>query len=101
MEESVPDHGGFERVTEAEVDSRGRVSIARAGAQPGTRYRICRRADGDLLLTPVVSIPQREMLVWENPDLAHRILTALDEVERGETVDLGDFTQYLDDEDER
>jgi hypothetical protein len=91
---------GFELVTEVEVDSRGRVSIARAGGQPGTRYRICRRADGDLLLTPVVSIPQREMLVWENPELARSILAALDEAERGETRDLGDFSQYLDEEDD-
>jgi hypothetical protein len=31
----------FEVITEAEVDSRGRVSLGRAGAEPGVRYRSC------------------------------------------------------------
>lgn len=99
MSETTAEPAGFEVVAEAEVDSRGRVSIGRAGAEPGARYRISRRADGELLLTPVVSIPKREMLVWEDPELARTILAGLDEAERGETVDLGSFSQYLGDED--
>jgi predicted RNA binding protein YcfA (HicA-like mRNA interferase family) len=40
-----------------EVDSRGRVSLGRAGAEPARRYRVARDIDGVLLLTPVVCIP--------------------------------------------
>jgi hypothetical protein len=54
----------FETVAEAEVDSRGRVSLGKAGAEPGRRYRVERNIDGVLILTPVVSIPEREMIVW-------------------------------------
>jgi hypothetical protein len=94
------DHQEFETVAEAEVDSRGRVSLGRAGAEPGRRYRVERNVDGVLLLIPVVSIPEREMVVWHNPELAAEIREGLAASERGETEDLGSFEQYLDDEDE-
>jgi hypothetical protein len=87
----------FETVAEAEVDSRGRVSLGRAGAEPGRRYRVERNVDGVLLLIPVVSIPEREMIVWRNPDVASEIREGLAAAERGETEDLGSFEQYLDD----
>jgi hypothetical protein len=89
----------FETVAEVEVDSRGRVSLGKAGAEPGRRYRVEQRIDGVLLLIPVVSIPEREMIVWRNPQLASEIHEALDEAERGETVDLGSFDQHDDEED--
>lgn len=95
--ERLAEPAGFEPVTEAEVDGRGRVSIAKAGAESGTRYRVSRRPDGEILLTPVVSVPRREMLVWENPELASTILTGIAEAERRETRDLGDFTRDGDD----
>jgi hypothetical protein len=50
--------------------------------------------DGVLRLTPVVSIPEREMIIWRNPELASAIRDGLLETERGGTVDLGSFAQY-------
>ena len=95
---SLPyDPAEFETVAEARVDSRGRVSLGEAGARPGRRYRIERNVDGVLILIPVVSIPEREMIVWQNPDLAAEIREGLAAAERGETVDRGSFQQYLDD----
>ena len=90
----------FEIVTEAEVDSRGRVSLGRASAEPGGRYRVARNIDGVLLLTPVVSIPARELIVGEVPALAKRIRTGIEETQAGHTVDLGDFSGYATDVDE-
>lgn len=87
----------FETVAEAEVDSRGRVSLGRAGAEPGRRYRVERNVDGVLLLIPVVSIPEREMIVWRNPELAASIRQGLEQSERGDTADLGSFAEYVDD----
>ncbi|WP_282206830.1 hypothetical protein [Kitasatospora fiedleri] len=88
----------FETVAETEVDSRGRVSLGRAGAKPGRRYRVESNPDGVLLLTPVVSIPEREMQVWTDPLLAARIRAGIEQAENGKTIDLGDFSQYLEDE---
>lgn len=89
----------FETVAEVEVDSRGRISLGKAGAEPGRRYRVDQRVDGVLLLIPVVSIPEREMIVWRNPELAAEIRQGLTEAEEGRTVDLGSFEQYDTDED--
>jgi hypothetical protein len=92
----------FETVAEVEVDSRGRVSLGRAGAEPGRRYRVEHNVDGVLLLIPVVSIPEREMIVWRSPELAAAIREGITEAADGGTVDLGSFAQYAgeDDEDE-
>lgn len=84
----------FEVVAEAETDNRGRVSLGRAGASPGRRYRIAANQDGVLLLTPVVSIPERELPVWREPELAERIRRGVAAAEAGRTVDLGRFRQH-------
>jgi hypothetical protein len=91
---------GFDIVGESEADSRGRVALGRAGARPGRRYQVRSDDDGVIVLTPVVSIPEREMLAWENPQLAEQVRTAVTDTEAGRSVDLGDFTQYADVDDE-
>ncbi|MEV6973233.1 hypothetical protein [Kitasatospora sp. NPDC093806] len=40
------------------------------------------------------------MQVWTNPHLAERIRTGIEQAEAGKTIDRGDFSQYLDDEDD-
>jgi hypothetical protein len=92
--------GQFDIVGESEADARGRVALGRAGARPGRRYQVRSDDDGVIVLTPVVSIPEREMLAWENPELAERVRNAVADVEAGRSVDLGDFTQYADIDDE-
>jgi hypothetical protein len=87
----------FETVAEAEVDSRGRVSLGKAGAEPGRRYRVERNIDGVLILIPVVSIPEREMVVWRNPELAAAVRQGIAEAEAGQTTDRGSFAQYAED----
>ena len=87
----------FETVAEAEVDRRGRVSLGKAGAEPGRRYRVERNIDGVLILIPVVSIPEREMIVWRNPELAAAVRQGIAEAEAGQTTDRGSFAQYAED----
>jgi hypothetical protein len=91
------EHEDFETVAEAEVDSRGRVSLGKAGAEPGRRYRVERNIDGVLILIPVVSIPEREMIVWRNPELAAAVRQGIAEAEAGQTADRGSFAQYAED----
>jgi hypothetical protein len=99
--ESLPyDRGEFETVAEAKVDSRGRISLGEAGATPGRRYRVERNVDGVLLLIPVVSIPEREMIVWRNPAIAESILEGLAEADAGQTVERPGFTQRADDDED-
>jgi hypothetical protein len=103
MAMSIPAGGYDERfdvVGESEADARGRVALGRAGARPGRRYQVRTDPDGVIVLVPVVSIPEREMGVWENPALADRIRVAVADVGVGKGVDLGDFMQFADDDDE-
>lgn len=90
----------FETVTEVEVDSRGRVALGKAGAAAGQRYRVDRNLDGVLVMTPVVSIPERELLVWLDSELAARIRRGVDHAKAGKTIDLGSFAKYLVEEDD-
>lgn len=90
----------FETVAETEVDSRGRVSLGKAGARPGRRYRVESNVDGVLILIPVVSIPEREMIVWRNPELAASVREGIAQAEAGQTVDRGSFEQFADDPDD-
>src|ERR1700683_5489343 len=90
----------FETVAEAKVDSRGRISLGEAGATPGRRYRVERNIDGVLLLIPVASIPEREMIVWRNPAIAESILEGLAEADAGQTVERPGFTQRADDDED-
>jgi hypothetical protein len=93
------DENHFETIAEVEVDSRGRVSLGRVGAEPGRRYRVEHNIDGVLRLIPVVSIPEREMILWRDPEIARAVREGFAEAERGETADLGSFAQYADGED--
>lgn len=52
--------------------------------------------NGDILLTPLVTIPKRELLVWENELVRASLGRGLAQSAAGETVDLGDFTQFVD-----
>lgn len=86
----------FTEETEALADSKGRVALGGVGAQPGRRYIVRRRADDTLELIPARMIPEREMIVWENPELAKSILRGVEQSERSETKYLGDFSQFAD-----
>ena len=89
----------FRQVTETVVDSRKRISLGKAGVAEDTRYAVSVSDDGDILLTPLVSIPAREEWVWERPELIRSIREGIAQAARGETHYLGSFSQYLDDDD--
>ncbi len=86
--------GEFEVVAETEADIRGRLSLGRAGAKPGRRYRVATNDEGVLLLTPVISILERELPVWEDAELAARVRKGISEAHAGTTINLGDFSSY-------
>lgn len=87
---------GFQPVGEVVADERGRVTVARAGGTKNDRYAIAVNRDGDILLTPLASIPRRELIVWEDEQLRDSVTRGLAQSAAGETVDLGDFQSYVD-----
>jgi PHD/YefM family antitoxin component YafN of YafNO toxin-antitoxin module len=87
---------GFRPVGEVVADERGRVTVARAGGSKNDRYAIAVNADGEILLTPLASIPRRELVVWQDEQLRESLARGLAQSAAGQTVDLGDFQQYAD-----
>ena len=67
---------GFHPVAEATADERARISIGKAGV-PHQRYAVSVNDEGAILLTPVVSIPKREQLVWDNDELRASLFRGL------------------------
>jgi len=92
-------HTAYKPVGEVSADDRARIAFGKAGVRRDDRYAVGVADDGSILLTPLVSVPKRELLVWENEQLRASLARGLSESAAGDTVDLGDFTRYADDED--
>ncbi|MGH3626169.1 MAG: hypothetical protein ACRDRL_01800 [Sciscionella sp.] len=78
----------FTPVDEVTADDRARIPIGRAGAHKNDRYAVSKAADGSILLTPLVSIPTRELLVWDNDELRASLFRGLAEAAEGQTHSL-------------
>ena len=89
---------GYRAVGEVEVDARRRVSLGKLGRPEHTRYSVNEGPDGELLLVPVRSIPARETIVWENPQLLASLKRGMEQAALGQVKDLGSFAQYVDEE---
>ncbi|ASR57046.1 hypothetical protein [Cellulomonas sp. PSBB021] len=93
-------HVGFAPIGEVTADERSRIAFGKAGVRRDDRYAVAVSRDGEILLTPLVSVPKRELLVWENELIRAALGRGLAQSAANETEDLGDFTQYADGEDE-
>ena len=85
---------GFEPVAEVAADDRARIAFGRAGVRRNDRFLISARSTGDILLTPLASIPKRELLVWEDDLLRESLLRGLADASQGR---VGERDDLLDD----
>jgi hypothetical protein len=89
---------GFNPVGEVSADERSRIAFGKAGVRRDDRYAVAVNDSGEILLTPLVSVPKRELLVWEDELVRASLARGLAQSAAGETVDLGDFGQFADDD---
>ncbi|WP_240753151.1 hypothetical protein [Microbacterium sp. K41] len=89
---------GFVAAGEVVADERARIAFGKAGVRRDDRYAIAVNDDGEILLTPLVSIPKRELVVWENQLVRQELAEGLRQSAAGEVVDLGSFAEFADDE---
>jgi len=89
---------GFRPVAEVTADERARIAIGKAGAHKDDRYAVSVNDDGAILLTPVTSIPKRELVVWENEELKASLYRGLADAAEGKTRRLDWLTEDIDDE---
>lgn len=74
---------GFRPVAEVTADERARVAVSKAGAHKNDRYAVSVNDEGAILLTPLASIPKRELLVWENDELRASLFRGLADAAEG------------------
>lgn len=90
---------GFTPLTEVTADDRARVAMGKAGVHKNDRYAVSVNADGAILLTPLASIPKRELLVWEHADLQASLFRGLADAAEGNVRPL-DWVTATDDVDD-
>ena len=91
---------GMAVLGEVVADDRARMAFGRLGVRKNDRYAVAVGADGTIVLTPLLSVPNRELLVWESRQLRKSLERGLAQSASGQTADLGDVAQFAaDDED--
>lgn len=88
----------FEPIAEVTADDRARIAFGRIGVRRNDRFLVSRRSSGELLLTPMASIPQRELLVWENESVRNSLLRGLADVSAGRVSRRDDYLDGDDDD---
>ncbi|WP_104138798.1 MULTISPECIES: hypothetical protein [unclassified Cryobacterium] len=88
----------FVPVGEVSADERSRMAFGKAGVHRDDRYAVAVNAEGEILLTPLVSIPRRELLVWDDEGIRAALVRGLEHSSKDETSEGGDFTRYAEEE---
>lgn len=90
--------GSFEALGEVVADERSRIAFGKAGVRKDDRYALAVNHDGEILLTPLASIPKRDVLIWEHAELRASLARGLEQSSESSLVDLGSFSDYLDEQ---
>jgi hypothetical protein len=84
----------FKPAGEVVADERARLAFGKAGVRRDDRFAVAVNDAGDILLTPLVSIPKRELFVWQNEFVRESLAAGLQESQQGQTEELGSFARF-------
>ena len=76
------------------ADERGRLTLGTIAKKKN--YRVMINELGQILLDPIVNIPETEIWLWKNQSALSSLKQGLKEAEAGETQDRGSFAKYAD-----
>ncbi|MDR3107814.1 MAG: hypothetical protein LBU05_06430 [Bifidobacteriaceae bacterium] len=68
------------------ADDRARLSLTRLKVRSGDTFRAEHQPDGRIVLTPMTSIPARELMIWANPELRASLLTGIVQAADGQAT---------------
>jgi len=74
---------------EVELDSRQRLPMARVVKGSQHRFRVVPLPGGDYLVSPVVSVSERELAVLRSPESMATLQKGLEQAAQGEVVRYG------------
>lgn len=85
----------FDEIKESvKIDDKGRVIIGRDFS--GRMYRVSLSAGGEILLTPIVIMAERDMWLYKNPQAQAMFQQGLADAQAGRVTAPEDFSQYAD-----
>jgi hypothetical protein len=76
------------------TDGKGRLTLGTIAKAKS--YRVLINELGQILLDPIVNIPQRELWIWQNSVARSSLEVGIKQASSGELHDLGSFAQYTD-----
>ncbi|WP_392480541.1 hypothetical protein [Nostoc sp. C110] len=76
------------------TDGKGRLTLGTVAKAKS--YRVLINELGQILLDPIVNIPQRELWIWQNSVARNSLEVGIKQASSGELHDLGSFAQYAD-----
>jgi hypothetical protein len=82
---------------EVELDSRQRLPLAKVVQGSQRRFRVEKLPSGEYLLTPVVSISERELAVLKDREIMNKIEEGVRQAAAGDVVryEVGFFNQLI------
>lgn len=82
---------------EVELDSRQRLPLAKVVQASQRRFRVEKLPSGEYLLTPVVSISERELAVLKDREIMNKIEEGVRQAAAGDVVryEVGFFSQLI------
>ena len=80
-------------------DSKGRITLGKL-AEGISSFRLIEQNGDKLVFEAMKEVPAREAWLYKNPEALKAVLEGLADVKAGRVYDLGDFTQYADDDGE-
>jgi hypothetical protein len=75
------------------LDAKKRLRLSAAG-ELSNAFNVYRNKLGQIVLDPVKAIPVSETWLWENPGALASVQRGLQQANKDETHDLGDFSRY-------
>ncbi|MEM7593470.1 MAG: hypothetical protein AAF383_18485 [Cyanobacteria bacterium P01_A01_bin.83] len=94
MNTPVADSNFQEIKSSSRADDRGRLTLGAVAKKKN--YRVMVNQFGQILLDPIVNIPEKELWLWKNKSALNSLKRGLEEAEAEETQDLGSFAEYAD-----
>jgi hypothetical protein len=76
------------------ADTRGRLTLGAVAKEK--KYKVFVNDMGQILLDPVVSIPEHELWLWQNAEALDLVKRGLKQSAEGQGRSLGSFAQYAD-----
>jgi hypothetical protein len=101
MRAQDPERLGFKRVASLAPDERGRITLAKLlklRRTEGTSFAAYVNDAGQIMLDPVVEVPERERWLYQSPKAMKALKAGLDSAAKKPPVSLGSFAKYAKDD---